>query len=1288
MSQKISTLNTPLPDQSSTFRHPTTNSIGTIENYHQTIALSRAGSHPSGSGCGMLGVLSQHPAAIGSRRRRALETTQQDDEGTITSDSPLARRSCNNTPTENAIIQYHLPPEIAREYIRMPVGLRPLGLEYLIPRSSCGQMNVKCTFCGALHFIEEQSNDGHFLNCCNKGKVKLVLPSEDFPQLLKDLFERKHELSENFLQNIRQYNNAHAFASFEFHNSTGIGRDSAGPYSFIIHGQVYYRSFPLLPSNSTYDLKYSQLYVVDIEQALGNRMGVPHNRRCMPNLMLSIDTLLRECNPFAIAFKNMAQIVEEESREARNQGRSIEHYSMVFYQDPTMDQRRYNVVSSDEIAIVFKSKDGLPPSHVNCFAQLKIPQNGSTAVQMKYCNPQCDPMLYPLFFPRGNHGWHIRIPQVTRLDSCASDGERRVTLKMFYCHRLAFRERDFNILLMGGKLTQQYIVCAYVKIEGNNLEFILRHQHQLRVESYNGLADYLAQRAEDTNVRVGRMIVLPSSFIGSPRAMMQLYLDAMALVSSFGKPHIFLTITCNPKWPEITENLLFGQKPEDRPDLISRVFHLKLRQLLDKITKQDYFGKVKAHIGVIEFQKRGLPHSHVILIMDADDSYVTADRVDTLISAEIPNPSMYPRVHNTVMRCMIHGPCGNINPNAACMEKGKCKKGFPYEFTSQTTIIPGHYPRYRRRMFQEINFSDTSGGNEQTTIDNRWVVPHNRRLLAEFDCHINVEVCTSIGIVKYIFKYLYKGHDCVVLKLRSQLLENGQEEQVWDEVTSYVDTRYVSPPEAMWRILGFEMSFRSHTVVRLAVHLPQEQPIYFREESEETAFLAAATKHSTLIAWFTLNQTDPNSHHYFYREIPLHYVFNEKNRTWIPRKRGFNVIGRVYSVSPRDTERFCLRLLLNHVKGATSFEALATVRGVRYHSFKEAAITLGLLPDDSSWEKTMQEAAQHKMPHELRNLLAVIFVFCNPTNPLALYQRFQRDLIEDFLHLGHSDDAAKALSLDSISQILKFHAKTLEHYNLPTPRADILNNSIPQRNHVAMDTVGLQDGLSVGMLNENQRLAYHRVMTAIHSTDVNPRQFFLDGPGGTGKTFLYKAITTALRTSGKTVISVASTGIAATLLVDGRTYHSAFKLIPPITDTTTSLIKPNSPEAQTLRNCSLIIWDEATMTPSHALDAVDKLLRDITEFRNKPFGGKVVLLGGDFRQCLPVVKRGHRVAVVQSSIKTALSWPCFQTLHLTVNMRTLETGEAWFPQWLIILGMAILQMTVVSMKTYSKFHRA
>ena len=141
-------------------------------------------------------------------------------------------------------------------------------------------------------------------------------------------------------------------------------------------------------------------------------------------------------------------------------------------------------------------------------------------------------------------------------------------------YRMAIRP-NFSALHLAGKLFQQFSVDACVKIEGQRLDFIRHNQNQLRAESYECLLDYLENAAEDRNLRAGRITILPSTFIGSPRQMHQKYQDAMAVVAKLGKPDLFLTFTCNPKWPEITDNLLPAQNASDRPDLVSRVFKMK-----------------------------------------------------------------------------------------------------------------------------------------------------------------------------------------------------------------------------------------------------------------------------------------------------------------------------------------------------------------------------------------------------------------------------------------------------------------------------------------------------------------------------------------------------------------------------------------------------------------------------------------------------------------------------------------------------------------------------------------
>lgn len=167
---------------------------------------------------------------------------------------------------------------------------------------------------------------------------------------------------------------------------------------------------------------------------------------------------------------------------------------------------------------------------------------------------------------------------------------------------------------------------------------------------------------------------LPSSFGGSPRDMYQRYQDAMTLVQTYGKPDIMITMTCNPNWNEIKYQLLRGQSPQDRPDLITRIFRSKFEEFKKDIVDRGVLGKVCSYSYVIEYQKRRLPHVHMLVIFENNDKLGTPDHFDSIVRAEIPLRTEEPNLHKAVVHHMIHGPCGSINPNCPCIVNGKCKK--------------------------------------------------------------------------------------------------------------------------------------------------------------------------------------------------------------------------------------------------------------------------------------------------------------------------------------------------------------------------------------------------------------------------------------------------------------------------------------------------------------------------------------------------------------------------------------------------------------------------------------
>jgi hypothetical protein len=195
--------------------------------------------------------------------------------------------------------------------------------------------------------------------------------------------------------------------------------------------------------------------------------------------------------------------------------------------------------------------------------------------------------------------------------------------------------------------------------------------------------------------------------------MQQNYQDAMAVVRKHGKPDLFITFTCNPNWKEVVSSLLPGQQPQDRPDIITRVFQQKLKSLMDDLKYGHIFGVPIAFVYVIEFQKRGLPHAHILLILRHQDKLHLMDHIDEIISAELPDPnnSKFKELFEIVSKNLVHGPCGHFDPQCVCMEDGKCSKNFPKELRDETNTNFNGYPLYRRRN-NGVHFFKTVKGNK------------------------------------------------------------------------------------------------------------------------------------------------------------------------------------------------------------------------------------------------------------------------------------------------------------------------------------------------------------------------------------------------------------------------------------------------------------------------------------------------------------------------------------------------------------------------------------------------
>jgi hypothetical protein len=198
----------------------------------------------------------------------------------------------------------------------------------------------------------------------------------------------------------------------------------------------------------------------------------------------------------------------------------------------------------------------------------------------------------------------------------------------------------------------------------------------------------------------------------------------------------------------------------------------------------------------------------------------------------------------------------------------------------------------------------------------------------------------------------------------------------------------------------------------------------------------------------------------------------------------------------------------------------------------------------------------------------------------------------------------------------------------------------------------------VPLLNQHQRSIYDNVIDAIHDPRPVDKTFFVDGLGGAGKTFFYGCLLSRVCCTSDIALSMAFFGITALLLEGGCTAHSRFKIpVAGLCGSSACYVPLNSPQAAFIRTTRLIVWDEAPMAHKHVFEAVNRTLQHVMgavdpALKDMFFGGKVVVMGGDFRQILLVVPQGTRGQIVDANLKrSAVLWHHVKVRQLHENMR-------------------------------------
>ena len=941
-----------------------------------------------------------------------------------------------------------------------------------------------------------------------------------------------------------------------------------------------------------------------------------------------------------------------------------------------------------------------------------------------------EPLMYPLLFPYGSQGfgWNVYKQQRESKRRDGSTYHKSVTGHQYLKRRLFRQDNEHDMYLRHGRLTQEWILSSYLQVEKNNLDFLRHNQDKLKAGQYKEV-----QAAMRTNQlgKAGVHVILPSSFKGSPRDNIQRYCDAMAVVRALGKPSYFITMTCNPKWKEIVDNLPNGLKAHECPDLVARVFQIKLKALLKDLTQKHVLGKHKGRTYVIEFQKRGLPHAHILMIMEEVDTPKRPEHYDCAVTAEFSEDPEVRKVQSEFMYHRCNKSCENDTGRGG---DHHCSKGYPKSFREHTSDGNDSYPEYRRRpptedntltkkwggpTYQKNTFVKDVGKDTEEVLDNSRLVPHNIFLLMKYRCHLNVEVCNSITAVKYLYKYVYKGHDKVMYGVKSQSEDHldlpGDQVRGLprDEIREFVEARYLSTSEAIWRTLEFPMGDLYPLVQRLNIHLEDEQQILFTSDPEETRETLDKSKMTQLTAFFMLCKEEkelftdkrtgqlripPGTYrgslgekpvlHMLYREVPQYY-------TWVPRntKKKINphwkrrvqnrgkIIGRVRHVPPsmECKELFHFRLLLNTRKGPTSYEDLRTVvlengKKKTCDTYHEAAFHMGLVQDDKEWEIAMEEASSIAMPRQIRSLFVIILTHGLPQNSNNLWEKYRDCMSEDFKHertvgsrynpssnRDFTDEDYNHALLDIESQLQSFPKSHTTDYGLPATREpsvrsnpDRLVAEIREALNFDREDEKTKKEMYLSQFNEEQKQTYHEINESVMKEEG--KCFYLDGAGGCGKTTVAKSLLHAARSRGDICIACASSGIASTLLPKGQTAHSAFKIpIEGLNKDSTCNVGGLSGRAELLRQVKFIVWDEVFMVHRHGFEAVVKTMQHLRENDKLLMGGCTLLILGDLRQTLPILPKASRTQIISACLtKSKLCWNHFKRITLTQNMRVLS----------------------------------
>ena len=393
--------------------------------------------------------------------------------------------------------------------------------------------------------------------CCNDGKW-IATPLPPLPPSISNIVlqsPRRSQLSAH----SRCLNNLFCFTAIGA--SRGFHHFDTGPASVAITGRTYHRMFDI--ADSSHSLHWF-LYDSQEREQQGEKFKVPSD------WIRALNDDLQDVNPYVRDLRQLHSLPESEpcALELTDVGQNGDFAAILHASNSTSITPR---------AIVVWRHSKNEPTFVPIYSR------------------HYEPLQYPVLFPHGTPGWGL---------TESSNGDSRNTLFLTQCEWYRSRILTDERFITFGRLTCEYVCDMYSRVEEERLNFIRKSKQAF---SQNVRNTVCGDDDEDEQMN----IILPASFMGSRKWASEQTADSLALARTYGPPSLFITMTCNPEWPEISSRLNAGQDASDIPVVVARAFKNRLQRLFQILKTK--MGTMTYMTSSIEFQKRGLPHCHIVL---------------------------------------------------------------------------------------------------------------------------------------------------------------------------------------------------------------------------------------------------------------------------------------------------------------------------------------------------------------------------------------------------------------------------------------------------------------------------------------------------------------------------------------------------------------------------------------------------------------------------------------------------------------------------------------------------